>query len=52
MLGAMLLSWNNLAYYQRLMQGIRAAIADRRYDDFRREVKEVWAKGDLPAVEA
>ena len=27
MLGAMLLTWNNLAYYQRLMAGIRAAIA-------------------------
>jgi queuine tRNA-ribosyltransferase len=50
MLGAMLLSWNNLAYYQRLMQGIRAAIAEGRYDDFRREAKESWAKGDLPPL--
>jgi queuine tRNA-ribosyltransferase len=50
MLGSMLLSWNNLAYYQRLMQGIRAAIAEGRFDDFRREAKEGWAKGDLPAV--
>jgi queuine tRNA-ribosyltransferase len=50
MLGSMLLSWNNLAYYQRLMQGIRAAIAEGRFDDFRREAKEGWAKGDLPAL--
>jgi queuine tRNA-ribosyltransferase len=50
MLGSMLLSWNNLAYYQRLMQGIRAAIAEGRYEDFRHEAKEGWAKGDLPAV--
>jgi queuine tRNA-ribosyltransferase len=50
MLGSMLLSWNNLAYYQRLMQGIRAAIDEGRYEDFRHEIKEGWAKGDLPAV--
>jgi queuine tRNA-ribosyltransferase len=50
MLGSMLLSWNNLAYYQRLMQGIRAAIAEGRFDDFRREAKEGWAKGDLQAL--
>ena len=50
LLGGMLLTWNNLAYYQRLMQGIRSAIAGGRYDDFRREVKEGWAKGDLPPL--
>jgi queuine tRNA-ribosyltransferase len=50
MLGSMLLSWNNLAYYQRLMQGIRAGIAEGQFDDFRREVKEGWTKGDLPEI--
>jgi queuine tRNA-ribosyltransferase len=50
MLGAMLLSWHNLAYYQRLMQDIRAAIAAGRFEDFRREVKEGWEKGDLPTI--
>ena len=48
-LGGMLLTWNNLAYYQHLMGGVRAAIAAGRYDDFRREAKEGWARGDLPA---
>jgi len=49
LLGAMLLTWNNLAYYQQLMAGIRAAIADGRYDDFRASVKAAWAAGDIPA---
>jgi queuine tRNA-ribosyltransferase len=49
-LGGMLLTWNNLAYYQHLMAGIRAAIAAGRYDDFRAAAKEGWAKGDLAPV--
>ena len=48
LLGAMLLSWNNLAYYQDLMAGIRAAIAGGRYDDFRVSVKGAWQAGDIP----
>ena len=47
-LGGMLLTWNNLAYYQRLMVGIRAAIAGRRYGDFAAETLEGFAEGDLP----
>ncbi len=50
MLGAMLLSWNNLAYYQSLMAGIRGAIAERAYDDFRAAVKASWARGDIAPV--
>ena len=49
LLGAMLLTWNNLAYYQRLMAGIRAAIAAGRYGDFAAETLEGFAEGDLPA---
>jgi queuine tRNA-ribosyltransferase len=49
LLGAMLLTWNNLAYYQRLMAGIRAAIAAGRYGDFAAETQEGFAEGDLPA---
>ena len=45
MLGAMLLSWNNLAYYEGLMADIRAAITAGRYDDFRATVKAGWAAG-------
>jgi queuine tRNA-ribosyltransferase len=48
-LGAMLLSANNLAYYQSLMAALRAAIAQRRLDDFRREVKDGWARGAAAA---
>ncbi|PTW61015.1 tRNA-guanine transglycosylase [Breoghania corrubedonensis] len=49
-LGGMLLTWNNLAYYQSMMQGIRDAIEAGRFADFKAEVKEGWAKGDLPAL--
>ena len=35
LLGMMLLSWANVAYYQEFMQGIRAAIAEDRFDEFR-----------------
>jgi queuine tRNA-ribosyltransferase len=48
MLGAMLLTQNNLAYYQHLMQGIRAAIAAGSYDDFSSDAKAGWARGDIP----
>ena len=51
MLGAMLLTEVNLAYYQSLMAGIRAAIAAGRYADFVAAAKEGWAQGD-PAVRA
>ena len=46
-LGGMLLSWNNIAYYQDLMQGIRKAIAEDRFADFYAETIEAWAKGDI-----
>ncbi len=45
-LGMMLLTWNNLAYYQSLMRGMREAIAAKRFDDFRRETKAAWAEGE------
>jgi queuine tRNA-ribosyltransferase len=47
-LGMMLLTWVNLAYYQELMAGARAAIAQGRYDDYRREVRENWTRGGEP----
>ncbi len=47
MLGAMLLTAINLAYYQALMAGMRAAIAEGRFEDFRRRTKEDWARGDI-----
>jgi queuine tRNA-ribosyltransferase len=49
MLGMMLMSWANIAYYQSLMQGIRAAIAEGRFEDFRRQTKEQWQRGESAA---
>jgi queuine tRNA-ribosyltransferase len=49
-LGGMLLSWNNIAYYQQLMQGIRDAIEAGRFSDFCDETQESWTKGDLPSL--
>lgn len=46
MLGKMLLTWVNLAYYQELMAGLRAAIAAKRLDDFIAETRAGWAAGD------
>jgi queuine tRNA-ribosyltransferase len=46
MLGMMIMSWANIAYYQSLMAGIREAIALGRFEDFRAETKEMWARGD------
>ena len=46
-LGGMLLSWNNLSYYQELMQGIRKAIAEDRFEDFKAETIEMWNRGDI-----
>ena len=46
MLGKMLLTWINLAYYQDLTAGLRAAIASGRLEDFIAETKEGWARGE------
>ncbi|MFC6487643.1 tRNA guanosine(34) transglycosylase Tgt [Nitratireductor sp. GCM10026969] len=49
-LGAMLLTWNNLAYYQSLMADIRAAIEAGRLSERAAEIQDEWARGDLPAL--
>jgi queuine tRNA-ribosyltransferase len=49
-LGAVLLSTINLAYYQNLMAGMRAAIVARRFAAFREYIMEGWELGDLPAL--
>ena len=46
-LGAMLLSEINVAYYQQLMQGMRAAIASGRFEDFKSETRAGWARADI-----
>ena len=47
MLGAILLTTVNLAYYQELMAGMRLAIAAKEFDAFRHSIKEGWERGDL-----
>jgi queuine tRNA-ribosyltransferase len=47
MLGAMLLTQNNVAYYEWLMQGVRDAIAAGRYREFAAETKAGWERGDI-----
>jgi queuine tRNA-ribosyltransferase len=49
-LGGMLLTWNNLAYYQYLMAGIRQAISDGCFEAFATKTQEDWAKGDIDPV--
>lgn len=50
MLGAMLLTWHNLHYYQELMAGLRAAIMEGGLEDFATEFAEAQAKGDIPPL--
>jgi len=42
MLGPMLLTWHNLAYYQRLMREMRAAIVAGRLHDFAAATRAAW----------
>ncbi len=47
-LGMMLLSWANVAYYQQLMAGAREAIAAGRFADYAEAARAGWARGDIP----
>ena len=49
-LGAVLLSTINLAYYQTLMAGMRDAIAARRFAEFQAATETQWARDDLPPL--
>lgn len=49
-LGMMLLTWNNLAYYQDLMAGARAAIRDGRYADYCTSTRAGWARSERAAA--
>ena len=50
MLGAMLLTWHNLHYYQALMAALRAAIAGARLPDLAADLRAGWAAGDIPPL--
>ncbi len=51
MLGSMLISQINVAYYQSLMAGMRGAIEAGTFGEFRARAKEGWARGDIPVWE-
>ena len=44
LLGAMLLTWNNLAYYQTLMADTRTALVEGRFKEHASQVRALWAK--------
>ncbi len=46
LLGMMLLSWANIAYYQTLMQGMRDAIDAGTFEEFRVATHAQWKRGD------
>ena len=46
----MLLTWHNLHYYQELMAGLRAAIAEGRLSAFVAEFHAQRAEGDIPPL--
>ncbi|MBB3173159.1 queuine tRNA-ribosyltransferase [Endobacter medicaginis] len=45
MLGPMLLTWHNIAYYQRLMRGLRSAIVEGRLDAHAAALRAGWQSG-------
>jgi queuine tRNA-ribosyltransferase len=49
-LAAMLLTWNNVAYYQQMMRDVRDGIAAGRFVNRAAEIGEGWARGDLSPV--
>jgi queuine tRNA-ribosyltransferase len=49
-LGAMILSQINLAYYQQLVAGAREAISRSEFHDFAVGTRAGWAAGDLPPL--
>ncbi len=51
-LGAMLLSEINIAYYQSLMRDMRAAISSGRFQSFREQARANWARGDIEPATA
>lgn len=49
-LAVMLLTWHNIRYYQRLMQGLRQALAEDKLADFAAEFYRLQALGDIPEI--
>ncbi len=49
-LGMMLLTWHNLQYYQILMQNMRDAIQNDKFNDFQTAFKLEYEGGDIAAI--
>lgn len=49
-LGAMLLTWNNLYTYQKIMKDARQAIENNNYSEFVDCSMARWAAGDIPPI--
>ena len=49
-LAVMLLTWHNIRYYQRLMQGLRNALATDTLQEFAQKFYADQAAGDIPAL--
>jgi queuine tRNA-ribosyltransferase len=50
-LGGILLTTINVAYYQQLMAGIRVAVADKKFADFCAQTREGWLRGDVTSAQ-
>jgi queuine tRNA-ribosyltransferase len=50
MLGAMLLTWHNVHYYQELMHQIRQAIQEKRIEQFAQVFFDNQARGDIAEI--
>lgn len=46
-LGAMLLTWHNLQFYQDLMSGLRTAISEGKLSNFANSFRQQYASGDI-----
>ena len=46
----MLLSWHNIRYYQRLMQGLRTAIEQGKLEEFAADFYAKQAMGDIEEI--
>jgi len=50
MISGMLLTWHNLHYYQQIMAGMRAAIAEGSFADWEARFHATRAEGDVPPL--
>ncbi|MEP0963610.1 MAG: tRNA-guanine transglycosylase, partial [Roseobacter sp.] len=48
MISGMLLTWHNLTYYQDIMEGMRHAIAESRFEAWETDFHTTRAQGDIP----